>query len=417
MTMLEKAAHYETITQNRHNRDGWIAGCELVTAGEPEKGHVPHASDNDGLWTSLYVAAESFRYAVDRSDEAKRNARQSMNALLDLVRLSGYPGFPARAMIRKGERVTGYDPNETVRVEGESEKIWYESPTHPGVLCKGDTSSDELDGHYFAWYIYDKLVADDAEKKEIARVCRAVTDNLLQHEYTLVGHTGRKTRWGVFGPKCLNEDPRWVDERGLNSLEMLCYLKVAYHLCGDERYARAYENLIEQHHYLINTLLYRREAPWYTVNFSDDELAYCVYYPLLMLETQPDRRSLLMASLETTWRGLRNENRAWYNVEYAALTGEDGLLGAAVETLQDWPWELIHWSIRNSHRNDVELRVLPGRRSVLLSRVLPYSELRVMRWNGNPFEPDGGGDGRSEDDGGAWLLAYWMARHHALISH
>lgn len=417
MTLPEKAAHFEDITQKRHCRDGWIAGCDLLVAGQPEKGHVHDASDNDGLWTAIYVAAESFRYAVERSDEARRNARRSMNALLDLVRLSGYPGFPARAIIRRGEKVSGYDPDETVRVPGETDKIWYESPTHPGVLCKGDTSSDELDGHYFAWYVYHELVADEAEKKEIARICRAVTDNLLQHDFTLVGHTGRKTRWGVFGPQWLNEDPLWVEERGLNSLELLAYLKVAHHICGDERFASAYEELIAKHHYLINTLLYRRQTPWYAVNYSDDELAYCVYYPLLRLEQVPERRAILLASLATTWKGLQHEDRAWYNVEYAALTGEPARLDAAVECLQDWPWELVHWSIRNSHRHDVELKPVPGSRGALLTRVLPYSELRVMRWNGNPFEPDGGGNGASEDDGGAWLLAYWMGRYHGLIAH
>lgn len=417
LTLPEKAAHYEDITQKRHSRNGWIAGCSLTVPGEPEKGHTHHASDNDGLWTAIYVAAESFRFAVERSSDARESARRSLNALLDLVRLSGYPGFPARAIIRRGERVTGYDPEETVRVPGETDKIWYTSPTHPDVLCKGDTSSDELDGHYFAWYVYHELVADDAEKAEIARICRAVTDNLLRHDYTLVGHTGRKTRWGVFGPQYLNEDPRWVEERGLNSLELLCYLKVAHHICKDERYAQAYEELIARHHYLQNTLLYRRDTPWYAVNFSDDELAYCAYYPLLRLEQRPERRLILLQSLATTWKGLRHENRAWYNIQYAALTGEPANLEAAIECLQDWPWELVHWRVQNSHRHDVDLKHLPWRRGPLLTRVLPYSELRVMRWNGNPFEPDGGGEGTSEDDGGAWLLAYWMGRYHGIIRH
>src|SRR5207248_4540400 len=133
----------------------------------------------------------------------------------------------ARAIIFKGEKADGYDPEETVRIDGETEKIWYQSPVDPNILCKGDTSSDELDGHYFAWYVYHELAATPDEKRQIREVVRAVTNNILDHDYTLVGHTGRKTRWGVWGPKFLNEDPRWWDERGLNSAELLCYLKVA----------------------------------------------------------------------------------------------------------------------------------------------------------------------------------------------
>ncbi len=417
MTLPEKAEHLEKVTAARHNRSGWIAGCRLKAPGKPEDGFIHDASDNDGLWTAIYVAAEAFRYGATKERAAADAGRKSLNALLDLVRLSGYDGFPARAIIRKGEVVDGYDPEETVRVPGETDKIWYESPTNPGVLCKGDTSSDELAGHYFAWYVYHELAATAEEKKEIARICRAVTDNLLNHDFTLVGHTGRKTRWGVFGPQYLNFDPAWVEERGLNSLELLCYLKVAHHICGDARFADAYERLIRDHHYLINTLLYRRNAPWWGINFSDDELAYCVYYPLLMLEKAPDRRAVLLRSLATTWDGLRNEDRAWYNVTYAALTGEPARMERAVACLQDWAWEQLNWGIRNSHRHDVNLKVLPFGGRAMMDRVLPWSEQRVMRWNGNPYAPDSGGDGSSEEDGGAWLLAYWMARYHGLITH
>jgi hypothetical protein len=38
-----------------------------------------------------------------------------------------------------------------------------------------------------------------------------------------------------------------------------------------------------------------------------------------------------------------------------------------------------------------------------------------MKWNGNPFVVDGGGGGRGEDDGGAFLLPYWMGRFHKII--
>ena len=47
--------------------------------------------------------------------------------------------------------------------------------------------------------------------------------------------------------------------------------------------------------------------------------------------------------------------------------------------------------------------------------VLPVSERRVMRWNGDPYTLDGGSDGRDRDDGGAILLPYWMGRYHRLI--
>lgn len=416
LTLAEKAAHFEEITRQRHNRRGFVTGCNLKAAGDPSGGFIPEASDNDGLWTAIYIAAESFRYGATKDPEARKFAAESMEALLDLTRLSGYPGCPARAIIRKGENVTGYNPEETVRIEGETDKIWYASPKDPNILCKGDTSSDELDGHYFAYYIYYDLVADAKEKEEIRQVCRAITNNLLDHDYTLVGHTGRRTRWGAFGPQFMNDDPRWFDERGLNSIEMLCYLRVAMHICGDKRFTDAYETLINKHHYLLNTLNYRRQQPWWAVNHSDDELAWCVYFPLIMLEREPSRRAVLMPGLMNSYRGLEAEHSPFYNFLTGALAEKPLGTSDAVTMLQDWPWELVNWQMRNSHRHDVTLRASNlGRNRAELDRVLPASERRVMKWNGNPWDPDEGGNGMSEEDGSPWLIGYWAGRYYKFI--
>jgi hypothetical protein len=415
MTLAQKASHFEEITAARHNRRGWVTSCNLKVPGDPSGGIIHEASDNDGLWTAIYIGAEAFRYAVTKDPEARKACHSSMEALLDLVRLSGYPGFPARAIIRRWETVSGYLPEETVRIPGETDKIWYTSPKDPDVICKGDTSSDELDGHYFAWYVYYEHVADENEKKTLHEIVSAVTDNLLRNQYNLVGHTGRKTRWGVFGPQYLNDDPRWSGERSLNSAELLCYLKVAAHICGDKRYSDAYDDLINHHHYLLNTLEIRRNVPWYMINHSDDELDYTVYYPLLMLERDPYRRSILLRSISRGWEGLKDERSPFYNFIYGAATGSPCAVDDGVDTLRDWPWDLVDWTVTNSQRDDIVYRTAPGINRVELDRVLPVSERCLMRWNGNPWRPDGGNDGASEEDGSAWLLPYWLGRYHGLI--
>src|SRR5262249_22610112 len=138
LSLEQKAAHYEDLTRARHNRRGFVTGCRLKGPGNVNGGVGHEASDNDGLWTAAYVAAEAFRYAATHDPEARAAARASMQAMLDLVRYSGVPGFPARAIIRDGEEVDGYDPEETVRIPGETEKIWFRSPVDAKVLCKGD---------------------------------------------------------------------------------------------------------------------------------------------------------------------------------------------------------------------------------------------------------------------------------------
>src|SRR5258708_15291442 len=206
----------------------------------------------------------------------------------------------------------------------------------------------------------------------------------------------------------MNDDPRWWEGRGLNSSELLCYLKVAHYICGDKKFLDSYNDLIEKHHYLITTLNYRRNPPWYAINHSDDELAYCVYYPILMLEKDPHKRAILVQTIAQTWlgpNGIKTEQSPYYNFIYGATTGAPCAVEESVRTLQDWPWELIHWPVKNSHRHDVTVKTAKGERNrIEIDRLLPISERETWRWNGDPFEPDYGGIGQNESDGAAVLL-------------
>ena len=430
MTLAEKAAHYDAITQARHNRRGYIAGIDLDEVGDPSKGYHFDVSDNDGLWTSLYVAAMAFRYAATKDPKARAQAKQSMEAMLDLERKSGIKGFPARAMATEAEisaGARGVDKAARVHAPGVDVKVWYQSKDDPTLWCKGDTSSDEIDGHYLAWYLYHDLVADPAEKAEIERITRRVTDHILDHGLTLVDHTGVKTRWGIWAPELINKTPYYHELRPLNSLEILAFLITAHHLTGEPRYLKAYEDLIENHHYLANGLMMRRGVPgsWQGINHSDDELLYMVYYPLLQLEKNPARRRIIAQSLARTWEGshnpneqpLRPERSPLYNFIYGASTGRPCDVEASVESLQDWPWELIDWPTKGSHRHDVNVRVAAGvlRNREQVDRVLPVSERNQGRWNSNPWAADGRGSGKHEHDGVAWSLAYWLGRYHKFI--
>lgn len=90
MTLAEKAAIFERQVNERHKRFGYVTVRRLESPGDVNSGRV-EISDNDGLWTALYVAAECFRYAVakregreDEASEALKNATESLHALLFL---------------------------------------------------------------------------------------------------------------------------------------------------------------------------------------------------------------------------------------------------------------------------------------------------------------------------------------------
>lgn len=406
ITLEDKARHYEAINAARHNRYGYTTDCSLA---DPEDLDTCRyiASDNDGLWTSLTVAAESFRYATTGEEEARQLARKSMRALLDLVYKSGAPGFPARAIARIDE--------DNVILSDFNEERWKRSPV-AGWRFKTDTSSDEIDGHYFAWYIYSELVADDEEKAEIAAVCKAVTDRILDDGLLLLRPDGQRTTWGVWAPSYLNDDPRWWQERALNSMEILSHLRVAMHLTGEPRYAEQYEALIREHHYLLNAAEGRVIDPPQAINHSDDELWFVAYYPIGMLEQDPARRRLIMMGLERSWATIRPEKSPLYNFIYGAVTGYDADVEGAVQTLERWPWDLRRWSFKNSHRLDLERAVHSSRKGrALATTPLPPDERSGLKWNQDPYRMDGGNGGRSEVDAAGFLLPYWLGRHHGFV--
>ncbi len=419
-TLANKMRRIHAMLRKHHVRYGLVGKIHLKQPGTVRAGWFQPDDDNDGLWTSLYVAAESFRYAVTGDEQARRNARQSLEALMFLERITGKPGFVARSFV-------------PLRISKEGIFPWHRSADGKW-WWKGDTSSDELDGHFFAYAIYYDLVATDEEKQEIRAVVGRIMDHIIDHGYYYVEPNGRRTKWGVWAPEKLNRDPNWLEDRGLNSLEILSHLKVAEHICGDARYRREAEKLINEHGYAINTIRQKMVAPVDgPENHSDDELAFLSYYPLLRYERNPELRRIYLMSLERSWLVERPEGSPLFNFIYAACKQANHwkdpsrrpdrpFVPAAaydrdrcIQWFVDVPEDMIEWTIINSDRRDLgPLRA--DRFGNPCSRfVLPVSERPLMRWNGNPYRVDGGTGGRRRDDGTFVLLPYWMGRYHRFL--
>ncbi len=403
-----------------HVRHGLVGEIRLEKPGDIAAGYVQHSSDNDGLWTSMYVAAEAFRYAATGSDEARRNAKESLAALMFMERVTEIPGFVARSFVPIEDDPKKYGGEWHRSSDG---KWWW----------KGDTSSDELDGHYFAYAVYYDLVADEQERAKIRGYVSRITDHILDHGYYYVGPPGKPTSWGVWAPEKLNHDLEWLVDRGLNSLEILSHLKVAETMTGNPRYAEAARQLIEQESYETNTVQQKITWPASLVNHSDDELAFLAYYPLLMYERDPHLREVYLASLERSWQIERPERSPFLNYIYAAgrqashwpkpqqrppeafVDGKDYDHDACRAWFYDVPLDTISWSTKNSDRRDIARQSFQSRANHQLAvDVLPPSERRVMKWNGDPYELDGGSGGLERDDGTFILLPYWMGVYHRL---
>ena len=185
MTLAEKAAHYEQIIDARHVRHGFVSGCDLKSPRDFASSQT-RDDDNDGLWTAMYLAAECYRFAATGEADARAKAQRSMQALFRLEEIDPVTGFFARSFRTQDEPAFGETEGEWHRLEdGKTE--W-----------KGDTSSDEQVGHYYACSVYYDLVASDAERPRLREHVARMTDYLLDHGDELLDVDGKPTRWGRY---------------------------------------------------------------------------------------------------------------------------------------------------------------------------------------------------------------------------
>jgi hypothetical protein len=446
MTLAEKAARFEAEIDRYHRRTPfeYVDSVRLARPGDTSE-FRQRDSDNDGLWTGMYGAGEAFAYAATGDSAARRRARQAFEALRFLSEVTqggeppGRPGLIARSILP----TSGPDPNLGLLERDEQrrrrqDRLWKVlSPRWPRSAdgrwyWKSDASSDELDGHFFFYAQYYDLVADsEAERGEVRDVVVRIVDHLIAHDFSLVDHDGRPTRWAVFGPKQLNDDPDWWQERGLNSLSLLSYLRVAEHVSGDARYAAIADRLIEEHAYASNARVPKIQMGPGTGNQSDDEMAFMCFYNLLHYERDPDLRRVFGEAFHRYWRLEARERNPLFHFLYAArgrgeayehtfgvqrLDPTGDWLEDSLDTLRRYPLDRISWGLRNHHRTDLVLFPgAPGRGTRRDGKVLPIDERFVDKWNHDPWRLDYDGDGRTLADGASFLLPYYLGLYHGFI--
>ena len=105
MTLADKATYFEQQVRARHIRLGFNATIAGMKNGDVTTGSLED-SDNDGLWTSMYLGAEVFRYAATKSPDALQNCRESLDAMERLYTVNGQTGFPSRSFERRGYEIS-----------------------------------------------------------------------------------------------------------------------------------------------------------------------------------------------------------------------------------------------------------------------------------------------------------------------
>jgi hypothetical protein len=425
MTLADKAGYYLQMLRARHIRPpGFVGPAVLLTPGDLSRSFIED-DDNDGEHTGEYLAMESMRYAVTKDPAARANAKVAFHALVALREITGTDYFIARAMLpietpprHEVERTfTPEEIAETHRTQSREkiiEKRWV--PSADGKwLWKRDASSDEVDGHMFGYSTYYDLAADDDEKRLVADQVDRLIGGILDHGYLLQDIDGKGTRWANWSPASLNGDANWNEERPGNSVELIAYLGVAYHITGKQRYLDAARTLITKDHYDRNMLATRYSTPAEHSHVVDQLLA-TVYPNLFTHLPLPSLQQTALTSIRRWHEGVVKDGIPLYDFVYNRFSGRETPLAGAVEQLRDWPLDMIEWTVDNSKREDVQPDLTPGQDEGLLTRILPRSEMGLCMWDQEPYRAVIGRDGQREDRPNDWLLAYWMGRYYGLLA-
>lgn len=418
MTLHDKAMYFEKQVRDRHIRLGFNASLVNMEKGNVNSGRLSD-SDNDGLWTSMYLAGEIFRYAVTKSPDALQNCRESLDAMERLYTINPVPGFPSRSFERSGYIERLGDPER------------WQHTNDPEWDWKATTSSDEAIGHIFAFGAMAELFND---QKDLQQRAIDLIDTLMSHivknDMYLVDFDGQPTTWGKWHPDYVNRFPLMVGDRKINSSNIIGMLQTAYHFTKKEKYKDKAFELMNDYGYYENLMRPMSEigvAPddaddWSKMlssswNHSDDEMYYVGYWGLYRYAFNDTLKQKFKEAIIDHWEAERPEKEGAWNI-MTALTGTPEFdLEEGIWYLQEHPLDLIDWEIMNSHRKDIEF-MEPNFRRQTITEVLPPDERPIQRHNGNMFNLDRArGNGVSEHSAGdIWLLPYWIGRYLGVIS-
>ncbi|HEX5171423.1 MAG TPA: two-component regulator propeller domain-containing protein [Cyclobacteriaceae bacterium] len=423
MTLASKQKYFYEVLIRRHIRDPWIAGqCRLLIGGDTTRWE-PEDDDNDGEYTGNYLAMESFRYAATGSADAKEKARKAFSFLKLLQDVAGTDGFFARTIVPSDWKSV-HDGNRTFSEKELADELVREPRFKPVEIrwrkskdgkwmWKGDTSSDEICGHMFGYFFYYELVADENEKKIIREHVSNIVDHLIRNNYTLTDIDGTHTRWGVWSPDRLNHDPEWQPDRSLNSMELLSFLKFAYHVTQDEKYQKEYLRLINEEGYLNNMADIPKQNPGWFIYFDVILAAY--QYPILLkCETDTTLLRFYEKHIDEWIERRKDDKNPLINFIYCYSRNKNVELSSSIDFLIDTPLDLIDWQIDHAKREDIKLVHSPVLDDLQMSELPPASVRATVRWDKNPWGLNNGNP-QLEREPVFWLLPYWMGRYMKMI--
>lgn len=423
INLAQKEKHFYSELMRKHMRDPWICGALRLEVPGDTSTWKNSDDDNDGEYTGGYLAMESFRYAVTKDQDALVKARKAFGFLKLLYDVTRTEGLFARTIVPVDWSQV-HDPNRTYTDRELAEALVAEPRFKPVEqrwrlsadkkwLWKGDTSSDEMTGHFMAYYYFYEFAATEEDKTEIRAHVSKLMDAVIRNNYNLIDIDDRHTRWAVWSPDQLNRDPDWASEKALNSFEMLAFLKFTAAVTGNEKYESEYRRLIEEEGYLENATQLNHKNPAWKIYFDLTMEGYL--FPILLQYEQDPQVKKIYQNLADEWIAMQTEGENLINnLAYSLATGKKVNVPQTVTFLRETPLDLVDWPIDHTKREDVKVVRTPIMEEIQISQLPPPAIRATVRWDKNPWAAVQGNPSQVREPV-FWLWPYWMARYLEII--
>jgi hypothetical protein len=206
----------------------------------------------------------------------------------------------------------------------------------------------------------------------------------------------------------------WLWEKCINSLEILTFLNVAYHMSGDEKYRKEFLRLAFEEHYLLNAAQPKKDDA--RVCHIDDNLGFLCTTTFLRLEKDPAIRAYILMGLHQHWEYERTERNPFFNLAYNAFTDDVCDIEYAIKHLREIPLDFVQIPMVNNNRKDLEFDMGQEKwgGSKQLKVALDIDERVVANFDSNIYRVNNG-RGTSAASTGNFLIPYWFGRYYGLI--
>gem|GEM_PF-4801453 len=411
-TLADKEAYYRQLMKDRHMREGkYIGLCSMENSGDLENCAVTY-NEQDGFYTALYSLAMSFRSAalVFNGDmSGVSDAKKAFEHALEIFtagKENGELGAPATTLVERG---TGPIDDE----------VWFRSDNYD---WRGEVDKATMAAYWAAFIFYHEIVADENQKKAVASIVNSFTEKLIADGMKVIEKDGKaaaEAQWDV--------DHTIGDKSGIGgvgALQALALLRGAYALARNESFIKKYEELADDEGYALATENQRTWTKNRLDNYRADMAAYLSYLVLAKHENYARFRKNFENSIAAAWEIDRQRNIPFYDMVYGIYAHNGFELERALETLREWPLELVDWRIDSCERADVVLEEGSGidGAPMRITEVLPQAQRMLTavdedpylcQWNSDAGEAEIGG--YREFDATVWLLTYWMGRYYGFI--